>query len=283
MIIWLASYPKSGNTWLRSLLSSYYFSEKGDFNFDLLKKIYGFPEKSFFTEYKNELNNVDDSAQYWISAQNKINSDNKNRLLKTHNALGSINNYDFTNKQNTSGVIYIVRDPRNVITSLKNYYEIEYEEALTFMFNKQKVLYEKTFPLGKYINFNFLGSWSIHYKSWAKNKIFPTLLIKYEDLEKEPFLVIKRVINFIDDVSNSNLKFDENKARKSINSCKFETLQKEEAKNGFFEANLGEKSKKKIKFFNMGKKNNFNKILPPEILKKIITEFSEDLNELKYI
>jgi len=283
MIIWLASYPKSGNTWLRSLLSSYYFSEKGDFNFDLLKKIYGFPAKSFFTEYKNELNKVDDSAQYWISAQNKINSDNKNKLLKTHNALGSINNYDFTNKQNTSGVIYIVRDPRNVITSLKNYYEIEYEEALTFMFNKQKVLYEKTFPLGKYINFNFLGSWSIHYKSWAKNKIFPTLLIKYEDLEKEPFLVIKRVINFIDDVSNSNLKFDDNKARKSINSCKFETLQKEEEKNGFFEANLGEKSKKKIKFFNMGKKNNFNKILPPEILKKIITEFSEDLNELKYI
>ena len=74
MIIWLASYPKSGNTWLRSLLSSYYFSEKGDFNFDLLKKIYGFPAKSFFTEYKNELNNVDDSAQYWISAQNKISS-----------------------------------------------------------------------------------------------------------------------------------------------------------------------------------------------------------------
>ena len=39
MIIWIASYPKSGNTWVRSLLSSYLFSTNGDFNFNLLDNI----------------------------------------------------------------------------------------------------------------------------------------------------------------------------------------------------------------------------------------------------
>jgi hypothetical protein len=48
MIIWLASYPKSGNTWLRSLLASYYFSEDGDFNFSLLKNIDQFPSYDHF-------------------------------------------------------------------------------------------------------------------------------------------------------------------------------------------------------------------------------------------
>ena len=48
MIIWLASYPKSGNTWIRSLLSAYLYSDDGIFNFDLLKKIQQFPSKTHF-------------------------------------------------------------------------------------------------------------------------------------------------------------------------------------------------------------------------------------------
>ena len=48
MIIWLASYPKSGNTWVRSIISSLLYSSDGDFNFDLIKKIKQFPEKKIF-------------------------------------------------------------------------------------------------------------------------------------------------------------------------------------------------------------------------------------------
>ena len=51
MIIWLASYPKSGNTWLRSLIANYYFSETGDFNFELLEKIDSFPSNKYFRKY----------------------------------------------------------------------------------------------------------------------------------------------------------------------------------------------------------------------------------------
>ena len=54
MIIWLASYPKSGNTWLRALISSYYFSKEGSFNFNLLKEIDSFPSPRFFRKYSDK-------------------------------------------------------------------------------------------------------------------------------------------------------------------------------------------------------------------------------------
>ena len=50
MIIWLASYPKSGNTWLRSFLVSYYFSSDGNFRFEDLSRIPDYPNKIFFDE-----------------------------------------------------------------------------------------------------------------------------------------------------------------------------------------------------------------------------------------
>ena len=46
MIFWIASYPKSGNTWLRALLSSYFYSEDGTFDQKLLENIDQFPEKN---------------------------------------------------------------------------------------------------------------------------------------------------------------------------------------------------------------------------------------------
>ena len=49
MIIWLASYPKSGNTLLRSMLSAYLFSQDGNFNFDLLDNIKQFPDNGVLT------------------------------------------------------------------------------------------------------------------------------------------------------------------------------------------------------------------------------------------
>ena len=69
MIIWIASYPKCGNTWVRSLLSAYYFSNDGDFNFDLLKNIRQFPSPYFFP---NKVNNVEEASANWIPVQKKI-------------------------------------------------------------------------------------------------------------------------------------------------------------------------------------------------------------------
>ena len=81
MIIWLASYPKSGNTWLRSLLASYYFSKDGGFNFNLLKNIDQFPSYNHFKNYNKIFKNPTDTTEFWLEEQEKINSLKKIRLI----------------------------------------------------------------------------------------------------------------------------------------------------------------------------------------------------------
>ena len=280
MILWIASYPKSGNTWLRSLLTAYYYSEDGMFDFNLLSKIYQFPSEVFFRSYKKNFLNISDTAKYWIDAQEKINSDNKFKIFKTHNAYLEVNKNEFTNKNNTLGCIYIVRDPRNMITSIKNHYEHSYDEALSFMTNKKGFLYKK--KNNQYVDFNFLSSWQNHYISWVYQKDFPIIIIRYEDLEKNPKKTFEEAVRFINDVGKLNHKYNKKKAERCIESCDFKLLKKKEEMQGFMEKAVGQKSKKKINFFNLGKKNQWQKILPKKILEKMNELFKEDIKRFGY-
>ena len=73
MIIWIASYPKSGNTWVRSLLSTYLYQDDGNFNFDLLYKIGQFPNKKFLKYFLKDFSDIKKVSDYWIAAQDRIN------------------------------------------------------------------------------------------------------------------------------------------------------------------------------------------------------------------
>ena len=79
MIFWIASYPKSGNTYIRSFLSAYYFSDSGQFDFDLLKNIKQFPNPEFFD---GPIKTIEDAANNWIFSQRKIKERKKLKCLK---------------------------------------------------------------------------------------------------------------------------------------------------------------------------------------------------------
>ena len=68
MIIWLASYPKSGNTWMRSIVSSLLYSKDGEFNFKLIKKIDQFPEKRYLRDFVKDFGDFNEIKKNWIAA-----------------------------------------------------------------------------------------------------------------------------------------------------------------------------------------------------------------------
>ena len=127
MIVWIASYPKSGNTWLRSFLSNY-FSGNSEFNFDQLDNIKRFPRKELYDQLKVNFNKFSEIVKNWINMQEFVNLKQEFTYLKTHNAMCTVNNHPFTNKENTAGFIYLVRDPRDVILS--------YSKHLNYDLNK---------------------------------------------------------------------------------------------------------------------------------------------------
>ena len=133
MIIWIASYPKSGNTWIRSLISSLVYTDSGVFNFEKLRYVPQFPDKIYLKEFTNDFSNIHNLKKYWIAAQEKINLDRKIKFFKTHHLNCKINEYSFTNNTNTKAKIYIVRDPRNLVNSISNHYSKTHDEAVKFL------------------------------------------------------------------------------------------------------------------------------------------------------
>ena len=278
MIIWLASYPKSGNTWVRSLLSAYYYSKNGNFSFELLKNIGLYPQKKYFDI---KINKPGEINSYWDISQKKIISKKKIIILKTHNSLLALNGKNFTKPEYTLGIIYIVRDPRNVITSLKNHYDLDYEQSLDFMLNEKKYIYDIR-EKNDYSDFHFLSSWSNHYKSWTNNNLFKRMVIKYEDLEKNTYKTLKNLITYINGLYQVNEKIDEIKINNCIKTTRFEILKHKEKKEGFSENVYSKKTKKKIDFFHLGSKNKWREIVPKKFHEKINNIFKEDLKNLKY-
>lgn len=281
MIIWIASYPKSGNTWLRSLISSYFFTDDGFFDFKLLKNIPSYPSPPFFEKYPDKFDKPEATAKYWINEQERINKNNNKLIfLKTHNALCKINGCSFTDTKNSLGAVHIIRDPRNVISSISNHYQIDLDEALKFMKTPNNAIFVKKDQ--RYLGFNALFSWSLNNKSWSECQKFPILTIKYEDLEKETFETFKKVFEFIKKVSKLKEDFNQKKAEMAIENCNFEKLQKLEKEKGFYEAISKKNSSEKIKFFNLGNKNNYKDLLNKNLIDEMNLFYKDELKKYDY-
>lgn len=280
MIIWIASYPKSGNTWLRSIISALVYSKDGIFTFDKLSKIDQFPEKKFFKDLVKNFRDFDEIKKNWITAQDKINLDEKIKFFKTHQGNFKIGNDHFTNNQNTQAVIYIVRDPRNLVTSISNHYSLSLNEACKFLTSPELMGNGKSWEEKKDGIFNFLGKWNEHYKSWTNNTK-NLLLLRYEDLINEPKKELEKIIFFL----NKYINFDTNdiKIDNILESTNFKNLKKMEQEGSFTENVIKKETGSNVNFFNLGPKNIWQNSLDKKIIKKIEDNFKDEMKEIGYL
>ena len=278
MIIWIASYPKSGNTWLRSIITSLLYTTDGIFDFKLIKKIKQFPTRNQFQDFTKNFNDINEISKFWLLAQDKINLNEEIKFFKTHNLNCAVNKNSFTNKSHTLGTIYVVRDPRNLVNSIKNHYNKgNDEEAKNFLISK-KIL--SRVPKDNEADIaTLLGSWSDHYNFWTKRNS-NLLLIKYEDLILDTKKELERIIIYLKKFMT--VEINPEKIKNILNTTSFDHLKDLENK-GLFNENVYDSKKNKIRFFNKGPSNDWTKVLDKKIQDDIEKIFYKEMKELGYI
>ena len=278
MIFWLASYPKSGNTWIRMFLRSYFLSssqkfslnEKGMHDFEVLN----FPTPELLKDANIDYSNFHNIAKNWVTLQDIINLNGKLNFLKTHNGNFNLGNYPFTNTDNTIGGIYIVRDPRDVVLSYANHFGLDNSESTNMLIDKENC--EQYFDeklKEKYLR-SLMGSWSMNYLSWRHYKGRKIHLMKYEDLVENPKKNFIKMLEYINSIISINI--DQNKISKSVEETAFDRLQNLEESEGFIEVGKG-------KFFRKGKVGEWKEKLDPKLIKKIEDHFRKEMVELDYL
>ncbi len=269
MILWLASFPKSGNTWLRLLISNYFYPDEKVFdNLNLIKE---FPKKTFFENFKNEIDFNQEKInlyKYFIKSQERLNLNNELNFLKTHSCCGTIGNNKFTDEKNTLAFIYIIRDPRSVAISYAYHSNQSFNDSVKAITNDNSVAIDED----KLITYR--SSWKMNYYSWIKSP-YPRLILKYEDLKKNEFENFKKILKFISQYKE--IEINDDKIKQTIEKCNFQKLKIEEKQNGFIERWGNEN------FFRKGQIDEWKQNLSNDLIKKIENNFKELMNDFGYL
>jgi sulfotransferase family protein len=270
-IVWLASYPKSGNTWLRVFLANYiYNAEKpvpinqihriglGDSN----SKAYRAVTREAFdpTNVKQSLRIRPDVLKSITNNQADIN------LVKTHCENGIAFGSVLIPPELTRSAIYIMRNPLDMIVSYASHYGNTMDGAIEGIGRKDNSLLG-----GGDTVYQFLGNWSNHVIGWTKARKFPVLALRYEDMLKDPLDAFERVVHHI------GLPYDRERLERSVRFSDFKILQEQESTTGFVE-----NSDNQEKFFRSGKADQWKTELTDEQISQIIRDHGRVMKKFGY-
>ncbi len=271
-IIWIASYPKSGNTWMRAFLANVLSDDKAPVPLKQMTAMCpGEALKTWYRSFYGDDFPVDDNVEV-----SKRRADVQQRLaatselpifLKTHSYLGQANGFDMINGKVTLGAIYIVRNPLDVVISAAPHFNISIDDSIKQLANphmasrpEEKLVFEKT------------TDWTTHVKSWTPEGHPNFLVLRYEDMLDEPETAFGKVTKFL------NIKKPRRRITRAIENSSFKTLQNLEEKTTF-----SERPDHAERFFRKGKSGQWQDLLSEEQIKSVVASHREQMERFGYL
>ena len=273
-IVWLASYPKSGNTWLRAFLANLLYNEGKaplDIN-ELWKHFQAESKPDWYASYSgnvppHELDTASACAlrqqvhqEIALRAQGSV-------FVKSHNMHGEYLGHLLHNSAVTAGAIYIVRNPLDVVLSVADHFGLDIDGAIAFMSDELTGT-----PSNEENVAQVLGSWSSHVQGWSVPPHPSCLVLRYEDMLEKPVKAFGQVVNFL------GLPGDPARLKRAIRQSSFEQLRKQEDRHGFLERSPTSKH-----FFRQGKQGGWRGKLSQEQVKAIVDRHGEQMRRFRYI
>lgn len=276
-ICWLASYPKSGNTWLRILLTNYLREDKAPAD---INKLDGGPIASarvWFDEWVGiEASALDDSlieslrpGVYRCMAR----EESKTVYMKVHDSWGLTEKGEGLFPADvTKGVIYIVRNPLDMAASCANHWGVTVDKAVENLCNPEYALSRSLGGLADQLS-QKMGTWSDHVISWLDVSGLPLQVVRYEDLLRDTQKYFGEVVRFC------GLEYKEKRLQQAVLFSDFQELQLQEREKGFKERSTVAPEA----FFRKGKTGGWRQELSGVLVKRIIEVNGETMRRFGYL
>ena len=234
-IIWLASYPKSGNTWMRSLLANYFMppGQAPDIN-NLRRFTTADVRQDFFDKANGGPFNSPNVAD-WLRVRPKAlaliaGSKPGTHFVKTHCQAVRYEGQDLIPPQLTAGAIYMLRNPFDLAPSFARHQSADIDTAIERMCNPDAMMGTATGIR------DALGRWDDHIRSWIEAPGLPRHVVRYEDMLTQAPKTVRGLLKFLSVEPNSA------KLAKAIKATSFKNLKKQEEELGFTERPDGMKT-----------------------------------------
>jgi len=230
--IWIASYPKSGNTWVRVFLHNLIRELRGETGAQDINMLHVWTGRESldraFTQRlgkpAREASIAEIAAARPLAQADLVASAQRPVLLKTHNAVANVEGHATINLGVTLAAIYLVRNPLDVAVSYAHHSVQSLDHVIQFMARPRSV----SDGSNRHV-YEFMGSWSFHVASWLSVIDRPVLILRYEDLLNQPERSFARLARFL------RLAPSAAQLRAAIEKSSFAALARQEAERGFIE------------------------------------------------